>query len=152
MPQRAAEQNVAATVQAAVAATASGIRPFPTLGRIGSLEELWVLYAEGSARRGQAALKLLERSGTAWRRGTGRKGNRNWSAHWSEIMLLVNLIRERALAWGLGEGGERAAARRMDAGERVEGGRALSLDAFMKKLKAARKAAGGAVDGAMGGE
>ena len=83
-----------------------------------------------------AALKALEQSGTRWRKG--------WRARWSEVMLLVDTIRERARAWGLGEGGELAAAKRVDAEERLVGDKVLSLNAFMKKLGAAKRAARGA--------
>ena len=62
-------------------------------------------------------------------------------------MLLITTIGERAATWRLSES---AAAERMDADERLEGGKVVSLSAFMAKLRAAKtaaldaKAAGGA--------
>jgi hypothetical protein len=141
-PQRVAQQAVAEVGQAAAVATAASVRPFPTLGQIRSMEELWTLYTVGDQRRDQVALRLLEASGTAWRKaGPGKK---SWRSRWHEIMVLISAIRARTEAWGLGDGNEAVAARRIDAEERVEGGKTLSLDALMRKLKAAKKAAGDA--------
>ncbi len=136
-PHHVVQQAVAEVGQAAAAATAAGTRPFPTLGQIRSMEELWTLYNVGDERRGQVALRLLEASGTAWRRGA--TGKKSWRSRWHEIMVLISAIRARTAAWGLGDGNEAAAARRIDAEERVEGGKTLSLDALMLKLKAPRR-------------
>jgi len=142
-PQRVVQQAVADIGQAAAATTAAGGRPFPTLGMIGSMAKLWTLYTVGDMSRGQVALRVLEASGTDWRKGAAKK---SWRSRWHEIMVLINAIRARTEALGLSAGSELVAAKDIDAKERVEGGKTISHDALVRKLKAAKEAAGGAVD------
>lgn len=118
-----------AAVRQAKAAAAGGgkKRPYPTLGKIGSLAKLWTLYSVGDAGFGEEAWEVREQGGKAWRSG--------YEPRWNEFMLLINLIRERAEA----PGKELAAAQRMDEAERLEGATLLSLSQFVNKLKGVKK-------------
>ncbi len=61
-----------------------------------------------------------------------------------ERATLSNTTCKRTATWGLGVGNELAAAKRVDAGERIMGGEAHSLPAFTWNMQTADEAAGGA--------
>ena len=116
-------QPSAAARRATTAVARAGKRPFPTLGKVGSLARLWTLYSEGD--KDQMAWAVREQGGKAWRSDS--------ESRWSDVMALIDTIRKRAKTHGLSE---LAAAERMDAEERV--GLAKSMSRFLQKLKAER--------------